>query len=77
MGFLDNIKTHHQENERKYCQFLRLCNLFSEYVGTTDKITQEEYNHIHPLFLESIQRIIKSTVKKQYIRELYINNMLS
>lgn len=70
------IKTHPQENERKYCQFLRLCNLFSEYVGTTDKITQEEYNHIHPLFLESIQRIIKSTVKKQYIREIILNNML-
>jgi hypothetical protein len=71
------IKTHPQENEGKYCQFLKLCNIFLEYIGKTDRITKEEYNHIHPLFLEDTQNIIRRTVKKEDLREILLNNMLS
>ena len=59
------IKSHTKENEGKYCPFLRLCNLFPKYIGKTSEITQEEYNHIHPLLLKSTQDIIKRTVRKK------------
>lgn len=71
------IKTHPRENGGRYCHFLKLCNLFLEYIETTDKITQEEYYHIHPLFLEETQHIIRRTVKKEDLREILLNNMLS
>jgi hypothetical protein len=71
------IKTHPQENEGKYCQFLKLCNLFKKYIGKTNEITQEEYNHIHPLFVRSIQNIIERGVRKEDLREILLDNMLS
>ena len=71
------IKTHPRENGNKYCQFFKLCNLFNKYIGKTSEITQEKYNHIHPSLLKSTQDIIKRTVKKEDLREVLLNNMLS
>jgi hypothetical protein len=71
------IKTHPRERNGKYCQFLTLCNLFQTYIGKTFEITQVEYNHIHPLLVESVQKVINRTVSKEDLREVLLNNMLS
>jgi len=71
------VKTHPKEREGRYCQFMELCDMFQTYITKTSDITQETYNHIHPLFLESIKDIIKRTVSKEDLREIIINNMLS
>jgi len=71
------IKTHPRENNGKYCQFLKLCNLFHSYIGKTCEITNEEYHHIHLLLVEGVQRVINRTVFKEDLREVIINNMLS
>jgi hypothetical protein len=71
------IKTHPIEREGKYCHFLTLCNLFQKYIGKTYKITQDEYNHIHPLLVESVQKVINRTIDREDLREVLLNNMLS
>jgi hypothetical protein len=71
------IKTHPQENNGKYCQFLKLCRLFQNYIGKTYEIRQDEYNHIHPILVTSVKDIIKSTIRKEDLREVLLNNMLS
>ena len=71
------IKTHPQENNRKYCQFLKLCKLFQNYIGKTSEITQDEYNHIHPLLVEIVKEVINSTIDREDLREVLLNNMLS
>lgn len=71
------IKTHPQENNGKYCKFLKLCKLFQNYIGKTSEITQDEYNHIHPLLVESVQKVINSTINREDLREVLLNNMLS
>ena len=71
------IKTHHRENGGRYCRFIKVCNLFQTYVGKTYEIKKEEYNHIHPIFIDGIEKIIKRVVFKKDIREIILNNMLS
>ena len=71
------IKSHPRENNGKYCQFLKLCNLFQIYIGKTYEITQDEYNHIHPLLIKSVQKVINRTITKEDLREVLLNNMLS
>ena len=71
------IKTHTQENNGKYCQFLKLCRLFQNYIGKTSEITQEEYNHIHPKLVESVQKVINRRINREDLREILLNNMLS
>lgn len=71
------IKSHPRENNGKYCQFSKLCNLYQTYIGKTFAITQEEYNHIHHLLVESVQKVINSTIDREDLREVLLNNMLS
>ena len=71
------IKSHPRENNGKYCQFLKLCNLFQTYIGKTIDITQEEYCHIHPYLVESVQKVCSTCVPKEDLREIILNNMLS
>ena len=71
------IKTHPQENNGKYCQFLKLCKFFQNYIGKTFEITQDEYNHIHPELVESVQKVINRTINREDLREILLNNMLS
>lgn len=71
------IKSHPRENNGKYCQFLKLCNLFQTYIGKTIDITQEEYCHIHPNLVESVQKVCSTCVPKEDLREIILNNMLS
>jgi hypothetical protein len=71
------IKTHPRENNGKYCQFLKLCNLFQTYIGKTIEIKQEEYCHIHPNLVHYLKKVIKRTVSKEDLREIILNNMLS
>jgi len=47
------------------------------YIGKTSEITQDEYNHIHPLLVGSIQKVIDRTINREDLREVLLNNMLS
>lgn len=71
------IKSHPRENNGKYCKFLKLCNLFQTYIGKTIDITQEEYLHIHPNLVDTVQKICSNYISKEDLREIIINNMLS
>jgi len=71
------IKTHPQENNGKYQKFLIMCELFQKYIGKTYEITQEEYNHIHPLLVKSVKKVIDNKITKEDLREVLLNNMLS
>ena len=66
------IKSHHRENNGKYCQFVKLCNLFQTYIGKTYEITQDEYNHIHFLLIERVQKVINRTITKEDLREVLL-----
>lgn len=71
------IKTHPQENNGKYQKFLTMCELFQKYIGKTYEITQEEYNHIQPLLVKSVKKVIDRKITKEDLREVLLNNMLS
>jgi len=71
------IKTHPKENNGHYLRFLPLVNKFEKYIEKTHNITQEEYNHIHPLLVKSIQKVIDRTITDQDVREDILNNILS
>ena len=66
------IKSHPRENNGKYCQFVKLCNLFQTYIGKTYEITQDEYNHIHFLLIERVQKVINRTITKEDLREVLL-----
>jgi hypothetical protein len=70
------LKTH-PKTSGKYSNFLHLVNTFQKYIGKTYEITQEEYNHIHPVLLKSVQNVIETSVKDEDVRDIILNNMLS
>ena len=71
------VKTHPKENNGYYLRFISLVKIFEQYIGKTCNITKEDYNHIHPVLVNSIQDIIRRTVKDEDLREVKLNNLLS
>lgn len=72
------FKTHPSGNNGHYSKFLHLCECYQKYIGSTSDIyNEEEYNHIHPLLVKSVQKVVNRVVSKEDLREVILNNLLS
>ena len=71
------VKTHPSENKGFYPRFVSLVDKFEKYIGKSCNITQEQYDHVHPTLVKSVQNIIERTVEVEDVRNIIINNILS
>jgi hypothetical protein len=70
------IKTHPKGNDGRYCRLSKLVDLFEKYIGSPYDINPNKPIGVHPLFMKSIERIIKQTITKDELRDFTLNSLL-
>jgi len=70
------IKTHPKGNDGRYCRLSKLVKLFEKYIGSPYDINPNKPIGVHPLFMKSIERIIKQTITKDELRDFTLNGLL-
>ena len=70
------IKTHPKGNDGRYCKWSKLIELFEKYIGSPYNINPNKPNHVHPIFIEKIESMIKKTISKDEIRDFTLGGLL-
>jgi hypothetical protein len=70
------IKTHPKGNDGRYCRLSKLIDLFEKYIGSPYNINTNEPKNVHPLFMKSIEKIIKQTITKDELRDFTLGSLL-
>jgi len=70
------IKTHPKGNDGRYCRLSKLIDLFEKYIGSSYDINPNKPIGVHPLFMKSIEKIIKQTITKDELRDFTLGGLL-